>query len=39
MTKADGTEVTVKFDRNLKVIKVETGMGTGDLAPPAGTGR
>ncbi|MDT4997707.1 MAG: hypothetical protein QOD45_1775 [Pseudonocardiales bacterium] len=39
MTKADGTEVTVKFDSNLKVIKVETGMGTGDPVPPAGTGR
>jgi hypothetical protein len=39
MTKADGTEVTVKFDSNLKVIKVEAGMGTGDPAPPAGTGR
>jgi uncharacterized membrane protein YkoI len=30
MTKADGTEVTVKFDKNLAVSKVETGMGTGD---------
>jgi hypothetical protein len=39
MTKADGTEVTVKFDSNLKVIKVETGMGVGDPAPPAGSGR
>lgn len=33
MTKADGTEVTVKFDKNLAVTKVETGMGTGDPAP------
>jgi uncharacterized membrane protein YkoI len=33
MTKADGTRVTVKFDSNLKVIKVEDGMGTGDPAP------
>jgi len=33
MTKADGSEVTVKFDKNLKVTKVETGMGTGDPAP------
>jgi hypothetical protein len=27
MTKADGTEVTVKFDKNLKVTGIETGMG------------
>jgi uncharacterized membrane protein YkoI len=33
MTKADGSLVTVKFDKNLKVIKVETGMGQGDPAP------
>jgi hypothetical protein len=33
MTKADGTEVTVKFDKNLAVTKVEAGMGTGDPAP------
>jgi hypothetical protein len=33
MTKADGTLVTVKFDQNLKVTKVETGMGQGDPAP------
>lgn len=32
MTKAEGTEVAVKFDKNLAVIKVEAGMGTGD--PP-----
>jgi hypothetical protein len=37
MTKADGSEVTVKFDKNLAVTKVETGMGTGDPAP-AGRG-
>jgi anti-sigma factor RsiW len=30
MTKADGTEVTVKFDNNLNVTAVETGMGNGD---------
>jgi uncharacterized membrane protein YkoI len=36
MTKADGTEVTVKFDKNLKVTKVENGMGTGDPAPAGG---
>jgi hypothetical protein len=32
MTKSDGTEVTVKFDQNLKVTKVESGMGSGDPA-------
>jgi hypothetical protein len=32
MTKADGTPVTVKFDKNLALIKVEDGMGTGDPA-------
>jgi hypothetical protein len=30
MTKADGTEVTIKFDKNLNVTAVETGMGNGD---------
>lgn len=34
MTKADGTAVTVKFDKNLAVTKVEGGMGAGDPAPP-----
>lgn len=38
MTKSDGTEVTVKFDKNLKVTKVETGMGQGDPAPHGGPG-
>jgi len=33
LKKADGTIVTVKFDKNLKVTKVESGMGTGDPAP------
>ena len=33
MTKADGSLVTVKFDKNLKVVKVEAGMGEGDPAP------
>ena len=33
MTKSDGTAVTVKFDKNLAVLKVEDGMGTGDPAP------
>lgn len=32
MTKANGSRVTVKFDKNLKVIKVEAGMGSGDPA-------
>lgn len=33
MTKADGSLATVKFDKNLKVTKVESGMGAGDPAP------
>jgi hypothetical protein len=33
MKKADGSLVTVKFDKNLKVTKVESGMGAGDPAP------
>jgi hypothetical protein len=33
--KADGSCVTVKFDKDLKVIKVEAGMGLGD---PHGAG-
>src|SRR6266704_4647088 len=33
MTKAGGSFVTVKFDKNLKVMKVESGMGAGDPAP------
>ena len=37
MKKADGSLVTVKFDKNLKVTKVESGMGAGDPAP-AGRG-
>jgi len=39
MTKADGTRVTVKFDKNLNVTAIEDGMGKGDPAPagaPAG---
>jgi hypothetical protein len=36
MTKADGTLVTVKFDKNLTVTKVESGMGAGDPAPAGG---
>jgi hypothetical protein len=34
MTKADGTEVTVKFDKAYKVIGVEAGMGKGDPGGP-----
>jgi hypothetical protein len=30
MKKSDGTLATVKFDKNLAVLKVETGMGQGD---------
>jgi hypothetical protein len=33
MTKSDGTEVTVKFDKNLAVTGVESGMGKGDPRP------
>ena len=33
MKKADGSLVAVKFDKNLKVTKVESGMGAGDPAP------
>ncbi len=33
MTRADGSLVTVKFDKNLAVTKVETGMGNGDPRP------
>jgi hypothetical protein len=33
VTKADGSLVTVKFDKDLKVTKVESGMGAGDPGP------
>jgi hypothetical protein len=33
MKKADGSLITVKFGKNLKVTKVENGMGAGDPAP------
>jgi len=36
MTKSDGSVVTVKFDKNLAVLRVETGMGKGDPAPAGG---
>jgi hypothetical protein len=38
MQKADGSLVTVKFDKNLKVAAVEPGMGMGDPAPAGGPG-
>jgi uncharacterized membrane protein YkoI len=34
MTKADGSEVTVKFDKNYQVTGVESGMGKGDPGGP-----
>jgi hypothetical protein len=38
MTKADGSLVTVKFDANLNVKSVESGMGQGDPAPAGAPG-
>jgi hypothetical protein len=38
MKKADGSLVTVKFDKNLKVTKVESGMGAGDPRPSGADG-
>jgi hypothetical protein len=38
MTKSGGSVVTVKFDSNLAVIKVENGMGVGDPAPSGAAG-
>lgn len=38
MTKADGSLVTVKFDKNLAVIRVEQGVGQGDPHGPGGPG-
>jgi uncharacterized membrane protein YkoI len=32
MTKSDGSEVTVKFAKDLTVLRVEAGMGRGDPA-------
>ncbi len=46
LTKADGTLATVKFDKSMNFVKVETGMGQGDPntgghgpggTPPTGT--
>lgn len=39
MTKADGTEVTVKFDKDLGVIGTEDRMGKGDPAPAGAPAR
>jgi hypothetical protein len=36
MTKADGTVVTVKFNEDLSLLRVESGMGQGDPAPAGG---
>jgi hypothetical protein len=38
MKKADGTLVTVKFDKDLNLTAVEDGMGKGDPAPTGGQG-
>jgi hypothetical protein len=38
MKKADGSLVTVKFGKNLKVTKVESGMGAGDPGPSGAGG-
>ena len=38
MKKADGTLVTVKFDKDLSPTAVEDGMGKGDPAPAGGQG-
>jgi hypothetical protein len=38
MHKADGSLVTVKFDKNLAETAVEDGMGKGDPAPAGGPG-
>jgi hypothetical protein len=38
MKKADGSLVTVKFGKNLKVTKVESGMGAGDPGPSGADG-
>jgi hypothetical protein len=39
MTKADGTRVTVKFDKSFKVTEVQDGMGSGGPGGPGGPGR
>ena len=37
MTKADGSEVTIKFDKNLKVTATQDGFGAGGPGAPGGT--
>jgi hypothetical protein len=37
LQKSDGSLVTVKFDKNFNVTRVEDGMGKGDPTPPGGT--
>ena len=39
MTKADGTPVTVKLDKNFDAVGVENGMGKGDPPPPGAPAR
>jgi len=39
MSKADGTRVTVKFDKNFKVTAVQDGMGAGGPGGMGGMGR
>ncbi|HEY5247985.1 MAG TPA: hypothetical protein VIJ15_05955 [Dermatophilaceae bacterium] len=36
MTKADGTQVTVKFDKTFKVTAIQSGMGAGGPGGPHG---
>jgi hypothetical protein len=38
MTKADGTHVTVKFDKSFKVTAIQSGMGAGGPGGPGGAG-
>ena len=38
MTKADGTHVTVKFDKDFKVTAIQDGMGSGGPGGPGGAG-
>jgi hypothetical protein len=33
MTKADGTHVTVKFDKDFKITVIQQGMGAGGHGP------
>jgi len=36
LTKADGTQVTVKFDQSFKVTAIQNGMGAGGPGGPGG---